>query len=279
MQGIVISKNADLFTVENEGGEKKLKPSGKTKSTGIFVGDNVEFDENITLVHPRKNLLIRPPLANVDKMFIVISQKPMIEFSLLDRLLIYCKINAITPVIVINKIDICSSEFIDNIEKIYEKYYKIIKISAKNNILEDFEDEIEGITVLAGQSAVGKSSIIKTLFKNEISVEIGDLSKKIERGKQTTRLVKLFKFKNGFIADTAGFSLLNLAMVTSLEPRELCLYYPDFLEYIPKCKYRSCLHEGGDCGVLNAVKTGEISRQRYESYLKILNELKSRKTY
>ena len=256
-----------------------IKPSGKTKETGIFVGDNVEFSENITSVYPRKNLLIRPPLANIDKMFIVISQRPMIEFSLLDRLLIYCKINDIKPIIVINKIDICSNEFIDNIEKIYEKYYKILKISAKNNILGDLEEEIEGISVLAGQSAVGKSSIIKTLFRDEISVEIGDLSKKIERGKQTTRLVRLFKFKRGYLADTAGFSLLNLAMVTNLEPRELGVYYPDFLEYIPKCKYRSCLHEGGECGVINAVKNGEISRQRYESYIKILNELKSRKTY
>ena len=279
MRGIVISKNADLFTVEYEGGEKMIKPSGKTKETGIFVGDNVEFSENITSVYPRKNLLIRPPLANIDKMFIVISQRPMIEFSLLDRLLIYCKINDIKPIIVINKIDICSNEFIDNIEKIYEKYYKILKISAKNNILGDLEEEIEGISVLAGQSAVGKSSIIKTLFRDEISVEIGDLSKKIERGKQTTRLVRLFKFKRGYLADTAGFSLLNLAMVTNLEPRELGVYYPDFLEYIPKCKYRSCLHEGGECGVINAVKNGEISKQRYESYIKILNELKSRKTY
>lgn len=275
----MISKNADLFTVESGEGEKMLKPSGKTKETGIFVGDNVEFNENITSVYNRKNLLIRPPLANIDKMFIVISQKPMIEFSLLDRLLIYCKINDIIPIIAINKIDICSSEFIDNIEKIYEKHYKILKISAKNNILQDLEDEIEGITVLAGQSAVGKSSIIKALFKDEISVEIGDLSKKIERGKQTTRLVKLFKYKNGYVADTAGFSLLNLAMVTDLEPRELGLYYPDFLEYIPNCKYRSCLHEGGECGVLEAVKSGKISKQRYESYLKILSELKTRKIY
>lgn len=279
MQGIVISKNADLFTVEYDGGEKMLKPSGKTKEMGIFVGDNVEFNENITSVYQRKNLLIRPPLANIDKMFIVISQRPMIEFSLLDRLLIYCKINDIKPVIVINKIDICSDEFIDNIEKIYEKYYKILKISAKNNILEDLEEEIEGISVLAGQSAVGKSSIVKALFKDEISVEIGDLSKKIERGKQTTRLVRLFKFKKGYLADTAGFSLLNLAMVTNLEPRELGLYYPDFLKYIPNCKYRSCLHEGGECGVIDGVNSGKISRQRYESYIKILNELKTRKTY
>ncbi len=279
MQGIVISKNADLFTVESEEKEFMLKASGKTKSTGIFVGDNVEFDKSITKVCERKNLLIRPPLANVDRMFIVISQKPLIEFSLLDRLLIYCKINDIIPIIVINKIDICSHEFIDNIEKIYAKHYKILKISAKNDNLSNFEDEIEGISVLAGQSAVGKSSIIKAIFKDKINIEIGDLSRKIERGKQTTRIVKLFKVGGGYIADTAGFSLLNLAMVTTLEARELGTYFPDFMKYIEKCKYRSCLHENGQCGVIDGVKKGEIAKERYESYLKILSEIKSRKIY
>ena len=131
---------------------------------------------------------------------------------------------------------------------------------------------------MAGQSAVGKSSIINAIFQDELAKTNG-LSKKIERGKQTTRLVSLYKLKGGYLADTAGFSMLDLSYISDLEPRELSSYYPDFLEARAKCKFRSCLHEGGECGVIEAVKKNKISLLRYENYLKILEELKNAKKY
>ncbi len=278
MEGLVISKNADLFMVECGNKIYNLKPSGKTKARGIFVGDRVEFEDNIISTFPRKNLLIRPPLANIDRIFIVVSFAPKPDFVLVDKLIIYCLINNIEPNIVINKIDICDKKFIERIEEDYGHSYNVIKVSAKCRDVKRLKEKIDGICVLAGQSAVGKSSIINVVLDKDENV--GELSKKIERGKQTTRIIKLFKYKDSYIADTAGFSLLDLSFVANINERELSSYYPEFLEARAECKYRSCLHESGDmCGVLNKVREGKISRNRYENYLKILQELKNSKKF
>lgn len=278
MQGIVLSKNANLFTVESNGEIHKIHPSGKTKTSGIFVGDKVEFEESITKVLPRKNLLVRPPLANIDRLFIVISPSPKPDFILVDKLLIYCTLNDIFPVLVINKCDIAGEEFLNFITKNYKKIVKIIKISAKNGNIKEIEENIEGVCAMAGQSAVGKSSIINSIFKENLA-DTDTLSKRIERGKQTTRLVTLYKLRKGYLADTAGFSLLDLSYVINLDYRELSAYYPDFLTARAKCKFRSCLHESGDCGVIRAVDENKISMLRYENYLRILEELKSARKY
>lgn len=279
MKGLVISKNANLFEVEFEEKKYSLKPSGKTKAGGIFVGDQVEFDENITKVEKRKNLLIRPPVANIDKMLIVIAPTPKPDFVLVDKLIIYCHLNEILPVLVVNKNDLINEDFKEKIEKSYKKHYKIMFLSAKNGNIDEIIEEINGICVLAGQSAVGKSSIINAIFKQENLAVVGSLSTKVERGKQTTRLVRLYKVGKGYLADTAGFSLLDLSFVGNIDYTELASYYHDFLEGRAKCKYRSCTHEGGECGVIEEMKKGNISKMRYENYLKILEELKNSKKY
>lgn len=277
MRGIILSKNADLFTVESDGKLYKMKPSGKTKGSGIFVGDRVEFSEAITGVEERKNFLVRPPLANVDKCFIVICPLPKPDFVLVDKVIVHCLRCGIEPIIVINKIDIANEDFQNEIDKAY-RAFEIVKISAKNGDIENLSSHIEGICTLAGQSAVGKSSIINALFGGELE-KVGQLSKKTDRGKQTTRLVTLYKTEKGYLADTAGFSLLDLSFVSGIDYRELSAYYPDFLQARGQCKYRSCLHEHGDCGVINAVKKGEISTLRYQNYLKILSELRNFKKF
>lgn len=279
MEGLVTKKNANLFSVESGGKTYQLSPSGKTKAKGIFVGDYVEFDDAITAVKPRKNILIRPPMANIDKLFIVICPSPKPDFVLVDKILIYCHLNDILPILVINKTDICSSEFIENVKADYGEHYKVISLSAKEGEIKALEDEIEGICAMAGQSAVGKSSIINAIFNNENLTEVGSLSSKIERGKQTTRLVNLYKVGKGYLADTAGFSLLDLGFVSNIEKRELASYYPDFLSGREKCKYRSCLHQNGECGVIAQVEEGNISKRRYQNYLKILQELNSGKKF
>lgn len=277
MEGIVIKKNANLFTIDDGKNIYTLPPSGKTKEKGIFVGDVVVFDETITKVKERKNLLVRPPLANLDKLFIVLSPIPKPDFMLIDKILIYCYLNNITPLLIINKIDLGDENFFNRIEEDY-KFLKIIKVCAKENNLGNLENEIEGVCALAGQSAVGKSSIINSLFDRELTM-VGNLSKKIERGKQTTRIVELYKTKKGYLADTAGFSMLDLSLISNIEKEELSSYYPDFLKGRSLCKYRSCLHELGECGIIKLVKEGKISQNRYQNYLKILDELKNAKKY
>ncbi len=278
MQGIVREKNANLFLIESQDKLYQLHPSGKTKLSGVFVGDKVEFSQSITKVYERKNLLIRPPLANIDKIFIVICPKPKPDFVLVDKIMTYCYLNKIEPVLTINKCDMAEGSFIDEVFKNYGKILPIIKISAKNDDIKELEENLSGTCALAGQSAVGKSSIINAILKDNIA-DVGELSKKIERGKQTTRLVKLYKIGQSYLADTAGFSMLDLSMISDLDYRELSYYYPDFLEGRAKCKYRSCLHENGDCGVLLLLNQGKISKLRYENYLKILYELKNAKKY
>lgn len=277
MEGKVIKKNANIFTIDAGGKFYDVKPSGKTKETGVYVGDNVVFGEAIEKVKIRKNLLIRPPVANLDKMFIVVSFLPKPDFALVDKMIIYCSLKDILPVIVINKIDIAPKEFVEQIEKDYS-FLEVIKVSAANKVVSSLTGKIEGVCALTGQSAVGKSSIINSIFEQEIA-EIGNLSKKTERGKQTTRIVQLFKLNKGYIADTAGFSMLDLSMISDLKKEELASYYPDFLKARSECKYRSCLHEGGECGIIKGVKEGKISKNRYNNYLKILEELKNNKKY
>lgn len=279
MQGLVISKNADLFTVESDDKIFKLKPTGKTKASGIYVGDNVEFDSAITRVLPRKNLLIRPPLANLDTLFIVIAPLPKPDLVLVDKILIYCMLKDIKPILVVNKIDIAGQDYLQNIKNCYHNAVKIIECSSHEQNISELEINLHGISALVGQSAVGKSSLINSLHRDLVA-QIGDLAKKIERGKQTTRLVRLYKLKNGYLADTAGFSMLDLSYVSDLDYRELSSYYLDFLQARANCKYRTCLHENDvDCGVIKAVKEGEIALERYKNYLKILEELKSAKKY
>lgn len=273
MNGLVLKKNAGLFDVECEGKVYTLKASGNVKKQGLYVGDRVEFGSSITKILPRKNKLIRPPLCNLDKLFIVVAPVPKPDFVLVDKLILYARVNNIEPIIVINKSDIISKETAEEIRNIYTCFE--VFVTSVHDSESEIIPHIKGICALAGQSAVGKSSLINLITKQ--NVEVGQLSKKVERGKQTTRVTCLYKVGGGYLADTAGFSLLDAALVLPIEPAELGRYYPEFLQYIPNCKYRTCLHEGGQCGIIEAVKAGKINHTRYQNYLKILQELKTRR--
>ena len=278
MQGLVITKNANLFSIDDGKTIYKVYPSGKTKEEGVYVGDYVEFDESITKVLPRKNLLVRPPIANVDKMFITIAPLPKPDLMLVDKILIYCDIYGIKPYIVVAKYDLDENLY-DKVRVIYGKYYNVIKVCALKKDTNELTSEIEGVCALAGQSASGKSSIINAIFDDHNLAQTGNLSRKIARGKQTTRIVNLYRLEKGYLADTAGFSYLDLSMVTDLEYQKLSSYYPDFLKARAGCKYRSCLHDHGECGVIKYVEQGKISQTRYINYLKILDEMISARKY
>ncbi len=275
MKGLITKKNAGLFEVDYGERVQNLKALGNVKKQGLYVGDYVEADEVITKIYPRKNILIRPPLANLDRLFIVIASAPKPDLVLVDKLIIYAVIKGIEPLIVVNKTDL-GQELASQIKQIYSPHYKIILTSALENASE-LRAEIKGLCAFCGQSAVGKSSLINALLGEHVT-EVGDLSKKVERGKQTTRMTRLYKFENGYLADTAGFSLLDAALTLPVGKAELGKYYPDFLAFIEKCKFRTCTHENGkDCGVIKAVKDVQISLTRYQNYLKILEEIKEKR--
>ncbi len=270
MNGLILKKNADKFTVELNG-KPFVMSARNLKKDGIFVGDKVECKNDvIEKVLERKNILIRPPLANVDTMIIVVAMEPKPDFLLVDKLLVFCMVKGIKPILCINKSDL-SESFVKDVEKIYKDVVDIVSISTLDKSVLNLKKYIKGVTALAGQSAVGKSSIINALLGKEIAV-VGDFSKKVMRGKQTTRLVELYDLGNeNYLADTAGFSKLSEELLIVNE-NELKDYYPDFIKYAHMCKYKSCQHlKLDDCGVVKAVSDGKISKIRYENY-KILRE-------
>ncbi|MBR5012720.1 MAG: ribosome small subunit-dependent GTPase A [Clostridia bacterium] len=279
MKGLVTKKQANKFWVESNQtfvctAQKKLK------SNGIFVGDFVGFDEKenqILKLLPRKNKLLRPPVANIDALVILITSAPQPDFYLLDKLLLFCGVNGIQPIICHSKSDLEKS-YIDELKNAYGKHFVVLEISSKRKLgLEKLISNLEGKTcALAGQSGVGKSALLNALTGGK-SAEEGELSAKIERGKNTTRHSQLFKIKeNTFVADTAGFSSLDETYLP-IKAEELAKYYPEFVELLPKCKFSTCTHtHEPDCAVLKAIKDNQISQDRYNRYIQILENLKQK---
>lgn len=280
MKGLVIEKQSDKFLVDCEGEVLTLFSRGKNKQQGVFVGDFVQLDkiqQTIEWVMPRQNLLVRPNLANVSKLFIVIAPVPKPDFAIVDKLALFCFVHQIEPIIIVNKTDICNQDFCDNITNIYQNVCKIYFVSAKSaSNLQALHAEFSGnICALAGQSAVGKSALICALYPESKAI-VGQLSQKIMRGKNTTRSAKLYKLEqNTYLADTPGFSSLDI-LYLPIKYFELCYFYPDFLIYHQKCKYKSCTHTKeslAECGVKQAVESGKIDLERYNRYVEMFDIL------
>lgn len=253
------------------------------KNNKPLVGDIVEFSVNdydkdksvITKILPRKNQLVRPYISNLDQLFIVLSKSPKPDYLLIDKLIIYAKINNITPIIVINKSDILSEQEIAEIKGQFPTY-KIIVVSAINNDVTELKQLlVNKISAFAGQSAVGKSSLINAISPN-LNLQTNGLSSKIECGQHTTRHNEIYIMDNNiYIADTPGFSMLSL----DLKPSELKDYYDDFKVFEDDCKYVGCDHinsKAKDCGVVKAVEEGKICLSRFDRYCKIYSELKEK---
>jgi len=281
-RAVVVDREAQMIGVYTLGEGKTYRgvPRGKVlKKTKIYAGDYVlgeVIDKNtfaIEEVEERKNLLIRPRVANVDRVIIVETLK-MPEFNnyLLDNLLVVYEYFGVEPVVVFNKVDLLDEEERKELERwiqIYEEAgYDVLKVSAKTGEgIEKLTDYLEGfICILAGPSGVGKSSILSRLTGVELKTQ--EVSEKTERGRHTTTGVRLIPFgKNSFIGDTPGFSKVEATMF--VKEREIRNYFREFLRY--SCKYPDCTHtnEPG-CEVKEALIRGEISCERYKSYLKIL---------
>ncbi len=273
-----------------------------------------EHEGSVIRILPRKNQLIRPEVANIDQAVVVFALKhPDPNLSLLDRFLINMEQRDIPVVIFFNKVDLIDAPdltegsaaeatdgsaswkkkkdkkpFIPEIhsdqpELIPEIYraagYKVLEISAKaGDCYEKIMDILRGkTTVLSGPSGVGKSSITN-LIHPEANMETGELSRKIERGKNTTRHTEFFYIDDDtYVLDTPGFTSLY---INDIEPERLMYYFPEFEEYRQDCRFKTCIHIGEtDCAVKAAVNDGRISKERYESYVLLYNELKSQRRY
>ena len=224
--------------------------------------------------------MIRPAVSNIDQAVIVFAaQKPDINMKLLQRLLVYSEYSNIYSIICINKIDLDDkSDYKDVVRMLESIPYPVIETSVKMNIgITELKDTLKDkITVFAGSSGVGKSSLLNSIEPG-LGLKIGDLSKKIERGTHTTRHAELMKLENGgMVLDTPGFSSLDLV---DLEPSKLQLLFPEFWTHM-NCRYTGCMHVNErDCAVKDATENGEISEVRYEYYKIFLQELINNRRY
>lgn len=252
-----------------------------------LVGDEVVFQaESITEgyileVKERKNELIRPPIANVDQAILVFSAvEPGFSTSLLDRFLVLVEFNRIKPIICITKIDLTDEHGYKEIQQYASDYRKagydvLLTSSETEEGVKDLMPYLEGeISVFAGQSGVGKSSLLNVL-RPDLELKTNDISSHLGRGKHTTRHVELIEVGKGLVADTPGFSSLEF---TDIELEGLNYCFPEIQEKSDQCKFRGCLHMAEPkCAVKAASENGEIPSYRYEHYKTFLQEIKDRK--
>ncbi|MCL2555556.1 MAG: ribosome small subunit-dependent GTPase A [Firmicutes bacterium] len=247
----------------------KFSKKGGTILAGDFVRVDI-INKVILSVEDRKNKLIRPAVSNIDQLIMVISSIPQPDFKMLDKMIINAISKKIVPIICINKSDINSDDFQVQITMQY-KDIKIIQISAEKSDIDSLKKLLKNkLSVLSGQSAVGKSTIINALTNYETR-KIGDLSKAIQRGKNTTTNTELFKINGGLLADTPGFSLTELFDITH---GDLDLYYPEFEKHRHLCKYHRCNHINEPSCKIIENKTKYLNR--YDRYIEIFNELKEK---
>lgn len=267
----VIAGYYDVVTEENK--EYRTRGSGnmRNEQQSPLVGDFVDFEPDgfVTKIHPRRNSLVRPKVANIDQAIIVISLKePDYSSILLNKFLAIIEFNNIDPIIVFTKKDLTSETHIDE----YKHFgYKVFEISnTKPETLSELKHVFKGkLSVFTGQTGAGKSTTINNLAQTDRETQ--EISKALGRGKHTTRVVEIVPWHGGRLIDTPGFSSLDL----NLTKLELSKSYKQFRELSQKCKFNNCLHDKEmDCEIKRSVETKVVSEQRYNDYIRLLKETK-----
>jgi ribosome biogenesis GTPase len=283
-EGRIIKALSGFYYVLSEHTLYQCRGRGNFRKRKItpLVGDFVEFEaENLTDgyildVKERSNELVRPPIANVDQAVLVFSlAEPAFSPLLLDRFLVQIESKYIKPIICLTKLDLQEDEekVFQAVQTYKEVGYPVIVTSIESlDGLDELKQLFAGnVTVFAGQSGVGKSSLLNAI-KPGLTIETAKISSHLGRGKHTTRHVELIDVAHGLVADTPGFSSLDFV---DIEPEELSLYFPEMKARINECKFRACTHTAEPkCAVKEAVGQGDIKNKRYENYLVFLNEIK-----
>lgn len=289
MQGKIVKGIAGFYyvrVVESGIYECKAKGIFRKEKCKPLVGDVVEIeilDEaektgNIVKILPRKNVLIRPAAANVDQAMVIFSmESPKPNFSLLDRFLIMMERQGIPTVICFNKKELASEEELRFLASTYAGgRYQVLFVSAKEEAgIESLAAQLAGkTTIVAGPSGVGKSSLTN-LLQSDVHMETGEISRKLKRGKHTTRHSQLITIdENTYLMDTPGFSSLN---IENMDKKELKRYFPEFYPYEGQCKFQGCVHiHEPQCAVIQARDEKKISDLRYQSYAELFEELKEK---
>lgn len=289
INGIIIKGIGGFYYVEAADGivyECKARGVFRKEKITPLAGDRVEITvesnnkNSIDKILERRNFFKRPPIANVDTLVIVSSVcDPRPNLLIIDRLTAVASYKNVEPIIVFTKDDLQSAnEFV----KIYTNAgFKTFAVSNETGEgIEKVKSIIDGgITVFTGNSGVGKSSLINRMYP-DFCLETGEISRKLGRGRHTTRHVELFKVGSGYIADTPGFSSLDFETNDLIKKDELAFCFPDFADYIGLCRFSTCAHVNDKgCSLVEAVKNGDVERTRHESYVTMYNEVKDIKDW
>lgn len=289
--GQVIRSHSNIYYVLAEGREIECRPRGRFRleKQGVLAGDlveiHVEGDEGrIDQILPRKTVLLRPPIANVDQVLIVFTlREPEGDYPFLDRVLCHVEMAGASPVLLLNKVDLLEPEQVAQFCHMYGEQvgYPVIPISAREGLgVDQVRPLLAGrLSVLAGHSGVGKSRLVRSLIPDRTDVRVGELSEKLGRGKHTTRHVELMPLPGGgLLADAPGFTYLEFT--TAIEKWDLVRYFPEFERHAADCRFDDCLHrKEPDCAVRAAVASGVIPASRYENYLAFLQEVEALKRW
>ena len=290
IKGRLIKGIGGFYYVETADGVYECKARGifRKKKITPLVGDivsitlNQNAENTIDEIYERKNSLVRPPLANLDQLFVVSSViDPKFNNTVVDRIIAIAEYKKIEPVVVITKIDLDSSY-----KKYYDIYFKAgFKVILCDNLKGSGAEQIkpmlkDKISAFTGNTGVGKSSLLNAVDSN-LLIETGETSKKLGRGRHTTRQCQLYNVAGGYVADTPGFSSLDFERCERIMKEDLPYCFRDFLPYIDSCKFSTnCSHiNDKGCAVVQAVNDGAISSERHDSYVQLYNEVKDIKQW
>lgn len=289
LNGIIIKGIGGFYYTETADGdifECKARGAFRKKKITPLPGDTVTFtvregkENTIDEIAPRENFLLRPPVANVKTLIIVSSVKePVPSTLIIDKLTALCVKKGIKPCVIFSKSDLGETKELTEIYK--TAGIDVCAVSCKDGTGIDLVKNMigEGITVFTGNSGVGKSSLLNCIIPT-LSLATGEISDKLGRGRHTTREVSLIKYNGGYLADTPGFSSLEIASTEIILKDELPHCFPEFSEYLGNCKFSTCTHTvDKGCAVLQAVEEGAISKSRHDSYVAMFNDVKDVKEW